>query len=486
MKLLLLNPPNHLYDQGDLAPPLGLMCLARVARLLGYDVELLDLNLVSLEWKDDPNIFFKATLDLILNSNVDVLALTSMGVNSHVSLMIAKLVKLACPVITTVVGGVHFSSIANEISSLFPYIDHVIVGVGEDNFHQLLINLDSSLCRKLSQTTIQHDQIQSHPHSCYDLVDLEKYFARNERRVINYQNGYGCTYRCRFCYSPNFYNRLGYARIEDSVEDLLKIRQIGANHVFFVQDNLINNPDWASEFLTSLASSDFDLTWNCYISIPRLTKRLLAQLAEAGCVSIYLGLDAVTKSQKKVFGKSFFEEGNTFQLLNYAKNQSVIPICAFIVDIYRYDICEIESTLQTALSCALMELPVRINTFTRYQNTGLDNTHTQAVYSEQKVRLMMDCPEVVNMNHFAQNFPNLFPFHATEIDPNLWHSRLTVIYVANIIISSQPEIIRLVAKQRNDSLVNLFEQFVNNLPSISSISKLGRKAWVREQFIAYS
>ena len=94
MKVLLINPPNNLFDVFELAPPIGLLSLASALGKEDVEIELLDCNLKGIA--DQAFVqqdFYEKTLRLVEEKCPDVVGLTSMVVNSHVVLELAKRIK---------------------------------------------------------------------------------------------------------------------------------------------------------------------------------------------------------------------------------------------------------------------------------------------------------------------------------------------------------------------------------------------------------
>lgn len=148
MKVLLINPPNNLFDVFELAPPTGLLSLAAALEQEDTEVEVLDFNLKGIADHSlvQENFYAKA-LKLIEAARPDVVGLTSMVINSHVALELCRRIKSECPGVITILGGTHFSSIAEEVLSFYTWIDYVIKGEGEIPFRELirLLKKDSRL-----------------------------------------------------------------------------------------------------------------------------------------------------------------------------------------------------------------------------------------------------------------------------------------------------------------------------------------------------
>ena len=139
MNVALVNPPNHRIDLDDLAPPLGLLKLAEVLLRDSNDCEIFDFNLESCStgWPS-PEDFYRQACGRILACDPDVVCFTSMGINSHVCLEVARRLKAREPRLSTVFGGPHFSSIATSLCDLFPWVDYVVKGEGEAALSYLL------------------------------------------------------------------------------------------------------------------------------------------------------------------------------------------------------------------------------------------------------------------------------------------------------------------------------------------------------------
>src|SRR5437762_1013657 len=103
MKFTLVNPPRSLYDRSELSPPLGLMRLAGVAREADTEVSIVDLNLLyHIEQQLQGESFYDVALTRLIEEESDVYGFTSMAVDSHVGIHLARLIKQAQPSARTV------------------------------------------------------------------------------------------------------------------------------------------------------------------------------------------------------------------------------------------------------------------------------------------------------------------------------------------------------------------------------------------------
>src|SRR6266536_593966 len=129
MRLTLVQPLNGLHDHFELAPPLGLLSIAAAVEDDGVDVTLVDMNLRGMRnpaWLTGD--FYPRAVAVMAATRPDVVGFTSMVLESHVCLELARRIKQADPDVVTVLGGPHFTAIAREALDLYPWIDYVITG----------------------------------------------------------------------------------------------------------------------------------------------------------------------------------------------------------------------------------------------------------------------------------------------------------------------------------------------------------------------
>lgn len=499
MRVALINPPNHECDVDDLAPPLGLLVLTEALMGAGFSVEVLDFNLLScmeeVPWEND---FYAFALDKIQKIEPSVACFTSMGINSHVSLEIARQLKEKCPSVITIFGGTHFSSIASEFKQNFPWVDYVLSGAGEHKLPELLLLLKQGLRPgfEFIGNTNQSEQEWHHPWSAYSKIVLSDYFNINPRHVLDFETGRGCKYKCHFCYSASHWREKTEFPVSQIIKDFKKATQVGAKHLFLVQDNFLNNRLGAASLCLRLADIPDKPTWNCYATIPDIDEEIPGFLARGGCISVYLGIDAVTTAQKFQFGKFFAKSlEHCIEKIKALVAVSVIPTCSFIMDPFAWSDDELEASFQWATRLRLEGANLSFHVLTHYNNTALEQhgDPRKLVPDDFRMRLMFDCPEVVVENPFAAKLPHLFPFHSRKMGSyELYKSSLALVYLGQMIISAYPyeifdlvkagkmhivEILRKVYGQLNPEMLSSLEPQNVKLFSQLAFEEILRKSY---------
>jgi radical SAM superfamily enzyme YgiQ (UPF0313 family) len=477
--LLLINPPNGLYDTSYLAPPLGLLTLASFLKQFKFDVEVLDLNLEMLADNSiDNESFYDQVLNKIIERSPKAVGFTSMCVESHISLEIAKLLKRRSPGIVTIFGGTHFGAIAREILENFDFVDFVAAGEGEHAILSIL-NLLSNASEELPQNVfyrknkkIANGQLRSQvyemdeiPFPAYELVDLKRYFDLNPSHLFNYEGGRGCVFKCEFCYSPFHYGDFFRHKLPQKiVEELGELHRLGARHVFFVQDNFLNSPRWASDVCRQIAKADLPVDWECYATYPQLKESIIDLMAEAGCIGIFTGIDAVSPSSQKRMNKPFLKSWeSTSNKLSYLLEKDIQPICAFILEEPDQAVEKVEACLYTALQCVKLGCEIHVNTLSIYNQTGLAKQIETANYNYSSIKpeILFDTPQIVHDNIFARTLPQLFPYHSTTFDVDTWEIFTAKAHLAMaLIVGLTGTLIQYVLKEKK-SIWNCLD-FINS------------------------
>ena len=223
------------------------------------------------------------------------------------------------------------------------------------------------------------------PAPADDLVDVGEYFRPNPDRVLDYEPGRGCMYKCSFCYSPVHYGSGGQSKsIDRMLADMQRMQDLGARHLFFVQDNFVNNTRFAKEACIAIANAAFSLTWNCYTTLPQMTEEMMRLLGAARCANAFTGIDAVNEECQKEYLKKFYRGWEPLErMLRYSVASGVTPTCAFLVENPLAGVERVDRTLVTALFARCNGAGLRLNTLTLYNGTPSERAHGASLtYSE--------------------------------------------------------------------------------------------------------
>lgn len=501
MEILFLNPPSLLHDSHDLAPPLWSLLLGATAERAGLAPRILDLNLEVLDRKapQDVSNFYTWAVNRIVQSGPDIVCYSSMGLNGHVSLKLAELVKRMRPDVVQFFGGPHFSSIAEEVLQYYPWIDAVFLGEAERSLLDCLTEIKKgrllsslSISGMLTRATKSGRSEKVFPSSVdipkpsYSLVDIGRYFDINPRKTLDFEAGRrGCIYACTYCYAPQHFGQGERSTApERFIEEMADVARLGAKHLFVVTDNFINYPRRTATLCNEIASAKLGLTFNCYATLAQLNEEVVPSLARAGCTSVYVGVDAVHADARREFAKGLFRSrDDLFSRIDLCLSCGIIPNLAFLLEEPDKGVRRFEDTVATAFAAARRGCPITLNTLTVYPRTRLSREGCWTfIPSDLKARICFDAPDVVHFNPYSIDHPELFPFHSSHRPVNRQGKVLLLAYALKTLSGCAADVVYDICE--NGVLTEFLELLVGDVCSsaFAALSPLVRRQLIIDRF----
>lgn len=486
----LVQPVSAHYDIFDVAPPLGLLTLAAALEREGIDCSVCDLNLKNIRGElGVATEILSRSVEMILASNPDVVGITSMALESGFCLRLAELLKAAAPEILIVMGGPHFSAIADQALRHFSWIDYIMRGEAERSICALAKFLNGS--RQKGSESVSSRIFSAEPHlgkadfdlipfPAFEKISLDEYFETNSIRLANYESERGCIFNCSFCYSSKHWGRSTRTKPANLIQlELNKIVAKGFRHVFFVQDNFLNSRAQCLKTCAVLEGLKSELSWNCYATLPQLDRPIIEVMARAGCTEIFMGIDAVNTEQQRHFSKAFFRSlSRLTDTLNCMLDSGIRPTCAFLLDSPENDMHKsCRNAVDTALAVRMLGCGIRLNVLSLYPGTSLQQRMSARPrrYSELKPRLLFDTPAVNQTNEYAKRQPELFPFHSTHLDEESEFSLIATAHCTYTLLTAAPELVHEYCASLNCSAWDVSQQIAASIPNLLSCPALERR-----------
>ena len=320
----MINPPFlSASDCDDLFPPLGLAYLASVLRDDGHDVSLYDAA-ISRKPRKTGKLFWYGQTMLQIEKRLQQEKYDIVGIGCFFSmrfkyaLQIAKLVKKINPNTPVVTGGIHATTLSEEVMKN-PEIDYIVIGEGEETIIELvnaikadslenISRIDGLAYRKDNRTHINPktkfiQDLDSLPLPARDLLDMEYYITSKafrwdlgDERQASIITSRGCPNHCTFC---NMYeiNGRGYRarsakKVVDEIEQLIKDYKI--KDFSFEDDNLTFDRQRIIDICKEIIVRGIKIRWNTPngVSVKALDKEVLESMKKSGCVSINLAIES--------------------------------------------------------------------------------------------------------------------------------------------------------------------------------------------------
>ena len=313
MKILFVEPPKDLwFVMGEYTPPpLGILQLASFleSRMPEIDIEVLDCQAEAVGW----NKFAKR----IENIEPDIVVSSALATcNTYTILRTLDTVKKIDPDIKTVVGGQHFTALAQESLEDYSEIDFIIRGEGELTLLDLVQTLEHEKTpQKVRGISFRHngkvihnperpliDNLDDLPFPGYHFVEdhIDKYhfkmMAGPNAGYAMVEASRGCLHKCTFCSQWPFWGGKWRSKSPERIADEMAhiYNEYDISFLWLTDDNLGLGKK-TSQLCDELIKKDVtdDLTWFFQARSDDIIKnaKILPKLRKAGNYWIMAGLE---------------------------------------------------------------------------------------------------------------------------------------------------------------------------------------------------
>ncbi len=241
-----------------------------------------------------------------------------------------------------VLGGIHPSLMADEAQG---HADAVVIGEIEELWEEILSDCENNRLKNIYKNE-ELPNLNRLIIPKWDNLDLTMYRRslgpRHMPRMPIYTTR-GCVHNCKFCSVSKFFGR-GYRH--KPIENVLKeIDATRADSYFFVDDNIICNPDFSEELFKAL--SNRNIRWMSQATTTILQKpHLIDMAAKAGCKSLFFGIESLNAENLKSVKKGFNHPEAYVELLKRVDRAGIRPWLSMIVGLDHDDYHELEKTIE--------------------------------------------------------------------------------------------------------------------------------------------
>lgn len=310
MKVLFVNPPQTASKykfMGVIAPPLGIAYMAGVLQENNIDVEILDASAEDMDFKDVEKELLKRKPDLV--------ALTALTPTIGRALETAQVVKETLPDSIVVMGGYHPTF--NFIETLEDEnVDIVIRGEGEyimlnlvqalenqsslhdvkgivfedENSKKIVVNPEAPLIQDLDE--LPFPALNLLPMKKYRLLDMDTHMTT----MITTR---GCPMQCSFCSSAAMHGKKIRERSVENIVD--EIEYLKTNYdidtIAFMDDTFTLKKRKVMAICDEILKRNIEIMWGCTSRVDTLDEKLLKKMKEAGCITIFIGVESADQQQ---------------------------------------------------------------------------------------------------------------------------------------------------------------------------------------------
>lgn len=338
MGITLVNPPypvgSHKHPPFT---PLGLGYLASVLEKNGYEIKVIDCQASDIDY----SVFRKK----ISKTKIDILGITSTTLTYKSALKIASITKEVWPKCIILLGGPHVTFWDKEALQECQEIDVIVRKEGEITFLELVKKIESgrdysdvlgTTLRKKEKIIKNSDRpyienLDDLPFPAHHLWPLER-LTKHGIMIFPIITSRGCVYWCDFCTTVRMFGRRYRIRTPKNVVDELEYlkKRFGANRFTFYDDTFTVDQNRTLEICREIKNRKLKIEWDCETRVDMVTKELLLEMKNAGCVSVWFGVESGSKKVLDAMRKGI-SPAQTVKAFKWAKEVGLIAVAGVIL-----------------------------------------------------------------------------------------------------------------------------------------------------------
>jgi anaerobic magnesium-protoporphyrin IX monomethyl ester cyclase len=328
----LVNPPAPIGSTGHLPfALLGLGYLAAVLEKNQYEVDVIDCQVLRLSYEE-----FRSEIG---KRQPDIVGITSTTLTYKSGLQIAKIAKEACPNCLTVMGGPHVTFWDDKALQECPYLDVVVRKEGENTMLELVQRVEAgksyhdvigTTCRKDGKIVRNPDRpyiedLDALPFPARHLWPMER--LREYEDILYLATSRGCVYWCEFCATVRMHGRKYRMRSPKNVVDELEFlhKNYATDKFTFCDDAFTVDQARTEELCREITDRKLKIQWNCGTRVDMVTKELLVKMKEAGCISVWFGVESGSQQVLDAMKKGI-STSQTMQVLGWVRELGLKPV----------------------------------------------------------------------------------------------------------------------------------------------------------------
>jgi len=315
-KIYLISPPA---GEKRKSYPFSLMYLHSYLRKNNFGSEVLDCDVLG--WKA------KRLVRYLAENKAEIIGVTGYTYNRFTAYNTIREIKSDLPGCRIIVGGRHFSALAEETLERMKEVDFVVRGEGEITLQELCtaIYYNKPTNGILGITFRERGNIISTPDrppvldldslhynlddfvglkGGYDFVSTMRRFPTSKGFTV--MAGRGCPGSCVFCTLSSQRVRLrSVTNVLDEIEHLIRIT--GIRNVSFGDPTLTASKRYITDLCEGILKRNLNIKWHCYSRVDTPFE-VFDLMRKAGCVSVDIALESASLRILKAIKKNIKPE----------------------------------------------------------------------------------------------------------------------------------------------------------------------------------
>jgi radical SAM superfamily enzyme YgiQ (UPF0313 family) len=284
---------KELARRNSASQPLGLLSVAAVLKVHGWEVRVLDMLL---------GVSREALRREIADWRPNLMGISTSTEDFAGALAAAREARQVDPRLPVVVGGPHVSFEPEE-ALRSGWVDYVVMREGEATIVELVIAMEGllPLSRVRGLAYLDGNRLVVNPPrpllEGLDQLPLSPFRLASDRGYLastTIVSSRGCPGGCIFCASGALSGRRYRTRSAESLfgEVYYRCHTSGDNYFVLFDDTFTSDLDRVHRLCDLILQCGRKLRWRCNSRVDRVDSALLRHLAEAGCVAIHFGIES--------------------------------------------------------------------------------------------------------------------------------------------------------------------------------------------------
>jgi len=295
MRFLIINPFYSISETPS--PPLGLAYIAAALEREGIEVKILDFVVFP---------YSRQLLESVLKDFAPrIVGITAVTMTFDNAIKVIKDVKNINPSIVTVMGGPHVTFCARDTMELFPELDFIVLGEGEDTIIELaeavagrgdVSGVEGIVFRGKSGIVDNGQRkkrvdVESLPLPARHLLPLGRYRALG--MPVSMTTSRGCPFKCIFCVGRKMVGaRVRYRNPQNVVDEMEYLGTLGFHQINIADDLFTSNEHHCFEVCDEIIKRKLDIRWTSFARVDTVSERVLRRMKEAGCHTVSFGVES--------------------------------------------------------------------------------------------------------------------------------------------------------------------------------------------------
>lgn len=292
--------------------PLGPLYLVSCLERAGIETRFFDYQLAGVNRPQRP----ESILEFLEQSEAETLAISCWDHLLPSVLLATRSLKKKHPEKKVILGGLGPTAVSDLIVERFPHVDIVVRGPGESVLPKIIDNLnDRPSLMKIPGVCLGGEELRPHmtdtyaplpavdslPWPAYERIDLDQYGR------IQLVSSRGCPYRCAFCSIPGLWGHKYSCRSIPSFAEEVEFLHLrkGINRIHIIDDTFSASRERVMDFCERIHASCPELKWTCYSRLDLVDEESCQRMAEAGCDTVYFGVENGSNRVLRRIGKRF-------------------------------------------------------------------------------------------------------------------------------------------------------------------------------------